>query len=141
MAFNSSALQAVEWCNPSRSCYGSCGSIAIIASGHGRQIVKWCVCVCMCVCVVCVVFFLCVSECKRACMRVYVCVCVCVCVLLTSAQGKQRSGSLPPHHLWPLREHNVMLSFTLLLSRRHVPIVLVPHLVYNDHSSQAKTKN
>ena len=34
---NSSALQAVEWCNPSTSCYGFCRSIAIIASGDGRQ--------------------------------------------------------------------------------------------------------
>ena len=37
MAVNSSALQAVEWCNPSTSCYGFCRSIAIIASGDGRQ--------------------------------------------------------------------------------------------------------
>ena len=46
MAVNSSALQAVEWCNPSRSCYIFCCSIAI-----GRQMVKWCACECVCVCV------------------------------------------------------------------------------------------
>ena len=50
---NYSALQAVEWCNPSTSCYGFCCSIAIIASGDGRPMVQWCVCarVCVCVCV------------------------------------------------------------------------------------------
>ena len=42
MTVNSSALQAVEWCNPSTSCYGFCCSIAIIASGDGRQMVKCC---------------------------------------------------------------------------------------------------
>ena len=50
MTVNSSALQAVEWCNPSTSCYGFCRSIAIIASGDGRQRskvkgVRVCVCV------------------------------------------------------------------------------------------------
>ena len=45
MTVNSSALQAVEWCNPSTSCYGFCRSIAIIASGDGRQKVNG-VCVC-----------------------------------------------------------------------------------------------
>ena len=48
MTVNSSALQAVEWCNPSTSCYGFCRSIAIIASGDGRQRSKVkgvCVCV------------------------------------------------------------------------------------------------
>ena len=43
MTVNSSALQAVEWCNPSTSCYGICRSIAIIASGDGRQRSKVCV--------------------------------------------------------------------------------------------------
>ena len=43
MTVNSSALQAVEWCNPSTSCYGFCRSIAIIASGDGCH---RCVCVC-----------------------------------------------------------------------------------------------
>ena len=47
MAVNSSALQAVEWWNPSTSCYGFCCSIAIIASGDGRPMVQWCVCVCV----------------------------------------------------------------------------------------------
>ena len=37
MTVNSSTLQAVEWCNPSTSCYGFCRSIAIITSGDGRQ--------------------------------------------------------------------------------------------------------
>ena len=60
MTVNSSALQAVEWCNPSTSCYGFCRSIAIIASGDGRQ---------RCVCV-------CVSVCVCVCVCVYVCVCV-----------------------------------------------------------------
>ena len=46
MAVNSSALQAVEWCNPSTSCFGFCCSIAIIASGDGPMV---CVCVCVCV--------------------------------------------------------------------------------------------
>ena len=40
---NSSALPAVECCNPSTSCDGYCCSIAIFASGDGRQ--KVCVCV------------------------------------------------------------------------------------------------
>ena len=39
MAVNYSALQAVDWCNPSTSCYGFCCSIAIIASGDGSQMV------------------------------------------------------------------------------------------------------
>ena len=47
MAVNSSALQAVEWCNPGTSCYGFCCCIAIIASGNGRQMVKWSM-VCAC---------------------------------------------------------------------------------------------
>ena len=54
MTVNSSALQAVEWCNPSTSCYGFCRSIAIIASGDGRQRSgQRCACVCAraCVCV------------------------------------------------------------------------------------------
>ena len=51
MAVNSSALQAVEWCNPSTTCYGFCCSIAIIASGDGRPMVQWCVCVCVRVCI------------------------------------------------------------------------------------------
>ena len=63
MAVNSSALQVVEWCNPSTTCYGFCCSIAIIASGDGRQMVKM-VYVCMC-------------ECVCVCARVTVCVCVC----------------------------------------------------------------
>ena len=44
---NSSALQAVEWGNPSTSCYGFCRSIAIIASGDGRQRSGVCVRVCI----------------------------------------------------------------------------------------------
>ena len=55
MAVNSSAVQSVEWCNPSTNCYGFCCSIAIIASGDGRPMVQWsngvCVCVRACVCV------------------------------------------------------------------------------------------
>ena len=47
MAVNSSALEAVEWCNPSTSCHGFCCSVAIIASGDGCQMVKWCVRVCV----------------------------------------------------------------------------------------------
>ena len=75
MTVNSSALQAVEWCNPSTSCYGFCRSIAIIASGDGRQRskVKGVCVVGKCVCV-CVFMFVC--------MCVYVCVCVCVCVYM-----------------------------------------------------------
>ena len=40
VAVNSSALQAVDWCNPSTSCYGFCCSIAIITSSDGRQMVN-----------------------------------------------------------------------------------------------------
>ena len=40
MVVKSSALQAVEWCNPSTSCYGFCCSIAFIASGDGRQMIN-----------------------------------------------------------------------------------------------------
>ena len=73
MAVNSSALQAVEWCNPSTSCYGFCCSIAIIASGDGRPMVQWCVCVCVCVSV-------CVCVCVCVCLSVSVCLSVCVSV-------------------------------------------------------------
>ena len=94
MTVNSSALQAVEWCNPSTSCYGFCRSIAITASGDGRQRskvkVKRCVCVCVCV---------------------SACVCVCMCVLdhwyvfrfffgknkvMASAMGKSPSDEYQP---------------------------------------------
>ena len=50
VAVNSSALQAVEWCNPSTSCYGFCCSIAIIASGDGRPMVVVVICLCVCAC-------------------------------------------------------------------------------------------
>ena len=105
MTVNSSALQAVEWCNPSTSCYGFCRSIAIIASGDGHQRSKVCVrsrvcmcvcarvCMCVCACVhvracattslhghvyacVCV----CMRVCACVCMCVHVCACVCMCV-------------------------------------------------------------
>ena len=77
MAVNSSALQAVEWCNPSTSCYGFCCSIAIIAGGDGRPMVQWCVCVYVCVC-------LCV------CM----CVCMCACLRLQSNSRLRDRASL-----------------------------------------------
>ena len=67
VAVNSSALQAVEWCNPSTSCYGFCCSIAIIASGDGRQKrKKVCVCVCVCVCM-CVCVYVCPIWCSGMC--------------------------------------------------------------------------
>ena len=83
MAVNSLALVEVfEWCNPSTSGYGFCCSIAIITSGHGRQMDgQWCMCVCVCVCVcvyVCVRLCVCVCVCMCVCGRVCVCVCVCV---------------------------------------------------------------
>ena len=68
VAVNSSALQSVEWCNPSTSCYGFCCSIAIIASGDGRPMVQWSNGVCVCVCL-------------RACLRVYVHGCACAYML------------------------------------------------------------
>ena len=99
MTVNSSALQAVEWCNPSTSCYGFCRSIAIIASGDGRQRSGAKVCVCVYVCLflkkcecgcdsececgcVSVCFGVCVGiiMCVCVCARVRVCVCVFVCV-------------------------------------------------------------
>ena len=69
VAVNSSALQAVEWCNPSTSCYGFCRSIAIIASGDGRPMVQWCLFVSLCVCV-CVFARVCVYT-RRVLRRIY----------------------------------------------------------------------
>ena len=86
MAVNSSALQAVEWCNPSTMCYGFCCSIAIIASGDGRPMVQWYVCVCVCV-FVCVCVCMCVCMC--VCVYIYVCVCVCACVLRVACTSCQ----------------------------------------------------
>ena len=45
MAVNSSALQAVEWCNPGTSFYGFCYNIPIIARGDDRDVGPM-VCVC-----------------------------------------------------------------------------------------------
>ena len=87
MAVNSSALQAVERCNPSTSCYGFCCSIAIIASGDGRPMVQWYVCVFLCICV-CVNECFCVSVCESVCLRVCVCVSLCVGMFNT---GKKTS--------------------------------------------------
>ena len=99
MTVNSSALQAVEWCNPSTSCYGFCRSIAIIASGDGRQKVKRCVCALVCVCV-CVCYkshsplqwrLASPGMAVRA-----VCVYVCVCVWRSILQPcKLLNGAIP----------------------------------------------
>ena len=79
MTVNSSALQAVEWCNPGTSCYGFCRSIAIIASGDGRQ--KG-VCVC-------------VRESERAAVRAHLTV-SCTCVHKLRENGLSCLTFTPP---------------------------------------------
>ena len=68
VAVNSSALQTVEWCNPSTSCY-------VLHSCSLSSLPRW----------ACLSVFVCVCAC--VCMRVCVCVCMCACLCVCVYAG------------------------------------------------------